>query len=161
MTATVDSELHSAGPDDGWPGPDGRRPVTPQGDHRRALLAVAVVAVLGAAVIGAVVTADNSSTPETLALTGATANTPADQTIQAVALPDLEGELGQNELESEAEVGPQAERADGGCTIGALSVRLGATGAGVTCAGSGAVSEIAQTAAMTVLHRCMCRSGII
>ncbi len=48
-----------------------------------------------------------------------------------LALPDLEGDLGQNEVESTAPVEP--ERADGGCTIGALSIRLTSQGDGVEC----------------------------
>lgn len=52
----------------------------------------------------------------------------------AGALPDLEGDLGQNEAEPDATIEEQAvERADGGCTIGALSIRAGTSGAGVTC----------------------------
>lgn len=165
MTATVDSEPQFAAPDDAWsfdePTAAPRRPrsggrgtggggggVGGGGDdHRRTILAVAVAAVLGAAVIGVVVTADSPSTADTLALTGAeevadvvaddgtvpAADAAADGAIQAAALPDLEGELGQNELEPVAEPEVESERADGGCTIGALSIRLGATGAGVIC----------------------------
>jgi hypothetical protein len=97
------------------------------GDHRRRLaLSVAVAGVLGIAAIGAFATAD-SRDDESLALTAAA---PADQTA-ATPLPDLEGELGQNQAEPDVPVEP--ERADGGCTIGATSVRLGATGDGVTC----------------------------
>ncbi|NOX29413.1 MAG: murein L,D-transpeptidase, partial [Actinobacteria bacterium] len=48
---------------------------------------------------------------------------------QQLALPDLEGDLGQNALEPDTANGD--ERADGGCTIGALSIRLGSDGDGV------------------------------
>jgi peptidoglycan hydrolase-like protein with peptidoglycan-binding domain len=48
-----------------------------------------------------------------------------------LVLPDLEGELGQNEVEPTVPIEP--ERADGGCTIGALSVRLTSQGDGVAC----------------------------
>jgi peptidoglycan hydrolase-like protein with peptidoglycan-binding domain len=57
---------------------------------------------------------------------GETAVTPV-----GLALPDLEGDLGQNEAEPAAPVEP--ERADGGCTIGALSIRLTSQGDGVAC----------------------------
>ena len=46
-------------------------------------------------------------------------------------MPDLEGNLGQNEVEPTVPV--ESDRADGGCTIGALSVRLGSSGPGVAC----------------------------
>ena len=184
MTATVDSELQSSAGDGAWPdeaggptpgrsrGNDQRWADQRGADQRRTILAVAVVAVLGAAVLGAVVTADTSSTPDTLALTGAdvqdvivdgATDAPADAAtdpgaggaIQAAALPDLEGELGQNELEPTAEPAAEvaadveSERADGGCTIGALSIRLGATGAGVTCLQEALASEGFYTATPT------------
>jgi hypothetical protein len=90
-------------------------------------LGVAIAVVLGAAAVGAVVTAESPAAPEELA------SAPVDDepAIQNVALPDLEGDLGQNVEEEDDPVEP--ERADGGCTIGALSVRLGSEGDGVAC----------------------------
>ena len=46
-------------------------------------------------------------------------------------MPDLEGDLGQNEVEPTVPV--ESGRADGGCTIGASAVRLGSSGDGVAC----------------------------
>ena len=52
--------------------------------------------------------------------------------VEQTGLPDLvELDLGQNLLEPDTLV--DGERTDGGCTIGALSLRLGASGDGVTC----------------------------
>jgi peptidoglycan hydrolase-like protein with peptidoglycan-binding domain len=96
-------------------------------DPRRLFLVLASAAVLGAAAVGAVVTAE-SPAPIEPAPPDAVA-TQAD--VQTVALPDLEGELGQNVVEEDGPVEP--ERADGGCTIGALSVRRGSSGDGVEC----------------------------
>ncbi|MGB0113657.1 MAG: L,D-transpeptidase family protein [Ilumatobacteraceae bacterium] len=140
MTATVETDPQAPARNP-WPQPGhlAHEPHGPgPGDHRRTILAVAVAAVLGAATIGAIVTAGSSDEPETIVSTAAGSETaddsaaaPAGDVIQAAALPDLEGNLGQNELEPEAEV--ESERADGGCTIGALSIRLGSEGTGVTC----------------------------
>ncbi len=107
-------------------------------DHRRRLaVGLALGAVLAAATVGAVVTADGPA-PESIAISAANDQvtdgaTAADAAITPVglALPDLEGELGQNEVEPEEAVEP--ERADGGCTIGALSIRLTSQGDGVAC----------------------------
>ena len=107
-------------------------------DPRRSLVVgLALSAVLAAAIVGAVVTA-KGPLPDSIAFSasndpvgdGATA---ADAVISPVglALPDLEGELGQNETEPTAPIEP--ERADGGCTIGALSIRLTSQGDGVSC----------------------------
>ena len=109
-------------------------------DHRRRLaVGLALGAVLATAAAGAVLTADDAR-PESIAFSagsdqpevadGAAAADPAIAPV-GLALPDLDGELGQNEVESTAPVEP--ERADGGCTIGALSVRLTAQGEGVEC----------------------------
>ena len=54
-----------------------------------------------------------------------------DATPVGLALPDLEGDLGQNEVESTDPIEP--EREDGGCTIGAQSIRLSSQGDGVIC----------------------------
>ena len=116
-------------------GADG--PVEPDHGRRRAVLAGAVVAVLGLAAIAAIVTDDQGESiaiatvdDDTATGAGAGAAAPVD-VVDAAALPDLEGELGQNQVEPTAPVEP--ERADGGCTIGALSIRLGSDGDGVTC----------------------------
>lgn len=104
--------------------------------RRRLAIALALGAVLSAAALGAVVTAD-----DTAADSIATAAERADEsavddgdaavTPVGLVLPDLEGELGQNEVESTAPIEP--ERADGGCTIGALSIRRSSQGGGVAC----------------------------
>jgi hypothetical protein len=111
--------------------------MTPAADHRRRLgVAFALVAVVGAATVGAVVTADDSAA-DTIAISAGGADGSAAGAGDAVAapvgfvLPDLEGDLGQNEVEPAAPV--ESERADGGCTIGALSIRRGSQGDGVTC----------------------------
>jgi peptidoglycan hydrolase-like protein with peptidoglycan-binding domain len=104
--------------------------------RRRLAIALALAAVLTAAGVGAVVTAEDTSA-DSIAMAaesaddsvtdgGETAVTPV-----GLALPDLEGDLGQNEAEPAAPVEP--ERADGGCTIGALSIRLTSQGDGVAC----------------------------
>ncbi len=97
-------------------------------------MAVAIVAVLGVAALGAVATGGSDSS---LTLTAPANSEPSAENIEAApviaaaAMPDLEGDLGQNGVEPTVPV--ESERADGGCTIGALSVRLGSTGAGVAC----------------------------
>ncbi len=101
--------------------------------RRRLALGLTLGAVLAAAAVGAVVTADDPE-PAALAMSAeAAAPEPAAAaaTPAGLVLPDLEGELGQNEVEPTAPVEP--ERADGGCTIGALSVRLSSQGDGVEC----------------------------
>jgi peptidoglycan hydrolase-like protein with peptidoglycan-binding domain len=113
----------------------------PNDGRRRTGLAIAVVAVLGAAALGAVMTGRSDSA---LTLTGSDAaaatvtapsaaadTAPASPVVAAVAMPDLEGDLGQNEVEPTVPV--ESDRADGGCTIGAMSVRLGSSGEGVAC----------------------------
>jgi peptidoglycan hydrolase-like protein with peptidoglycan-binding domain len=120
--------------------------MTSSAEHRRRLtLGAALAAIIGAAAVGAVVTADATADEATsIAFTDDAVDSDAAVDVDAapsadgaaaspvgVALPDLEGELGQNEVESTAPVEP--ERADGGCTIGALSIRLSSQGAGVEC----------------------------
>jgi lipoprotein-anchoring transpeptidase ErfK/SrfK len=100
---------------------------------------LALGAVLIAAAAGAVLTADDAE-PDSIAIStpaadqvlgdGATGDGAAIAPV-GLALPDLEGDLGQNEAEPDEEIEP--ERADGGCTIGALSIRLGSSGDGVEC----------------------------
>jgi peptidoglycan hydrolase-like protein with peptidoglycan-binding domain len=114
--------------------------MTSAADHRRRLgLGLALGAVIAAAGVGAIVTADEGQ-GDTIAIT-ADGGESADEVPAPVAdsasapvglaLPDLEGDLGQNEVEPTAPIEP--ERADGGCTIGALSVRLSSQGDGVAC----------------------------
>jgi peptidoglycan hydrolase-like protein with peptidoglycan-binding domain len=111
--------------------------MTSAADHRRRLsVALALGAVVAAAAVGAVVTADDSAADSiVISADGADDSVAASDDAAAapvgLVLPDLEGELGQNEVESTAPVDP--ERADGGCTIGALSIRLGSEGDGVEC----------------------------
>ena len=111
-------------------------PDDPDHHRRRIILGGAIAAVLGIAAIGAIATDDGGESAEAIAFTADATETPTDaaapaDVVGAAALPDLEGELGQNEVEPTAPVEP--ERADGGCTIGALSVRLGSDGDGVAC----------------------------
>ena len=109
-------------------------PVEPDHGRRRTVLAGAIVAVLGIAAIAAVVTDDQGESIAIATVDDATndaADAAAVDVVGVAALPDLEGELGQNQVEPTAPVEP--ERADGGCTIGALSIRLGSDGDGVAC----------------------------
>ena len=106
--------------------------------RRRLAVGLALGAVLGAAAVGAVVTAEDPG-PDTITISASQAGDEIDSPAEGaadvepvgLALPDLEGDLGQNEVESTAPVEP--ERADGGCTIGALSIRLTSQGDGVEC----------------------------
>ncbi len=105
--------------------------------RRRLVVGVALGAVIGAAAVGAVLTADSTES-SAIAISGddqavadGAAAVDAEVAPVGLALPDLEGDLGQNEVEPDAEIEP--ERADGGCTIGALSIRLGSSGDGVEC----------------------------
>ncbi len=102
-------------------------------DHRRRLgVALALGAVVAAAGVGAVVTADNASGDDAAnSIAIAADDADASATPVGLALPDLEGDLGQNEVESTAPI--EQQRTDGGCTIGALSIRLGSQGDGVEC----------------------------
>ena len=103
--------------------------------RRRLGIALALGGVLTAAAVGAVVTADDT-VADSIAVTATGGDDVAPgagdaATPAGLVLPDLEGELGQNEVEPTAPIEP--ERADGGCTIGALSVRLTSQGDGVAC----------------------------
>jgi hypothetical protein len=124
LLADTDQPVAPAAPDGAGSG----RP--PREDtRRRVVLAVSMTAVLGIAAVGAAVTADSG---ETIRTVNAEAVVPAaDVEILPAALPDLEGPLGQNEVEPDTTIEP--ERADGGCTIGANSVRRGSSGDGVVC----------------------------
>ena len=105
--------------------------MTSPADHRRRFgLGIALAAVVAAAGVGAIVTADEGDSI-TIGDESAAASAEAAAAPVGLVLPDLEGDLGQNEVESTAPVEP--ERADGGCTIGALSIRLGSQGDGVAC----------------------------
>jgi peptidoglycan hydrolase-like protein with peptidoglycan-binding domain len=112
------------GSDAGSPPRDGRG-----NDRRRLTLGIAIASVLGIAAIGAIATAEPGGSLRTAV--AADAGPAAAPVVAAAAIPDLEGNLGQNEVEPTAPV--QSDRADGGCTIAALSVRLGSTGDGVAC----------------------------
>jgi len=103
-----------------------------QFSRRHIGLGIALAAVLGAAGVGVIVTAE-SGTAESQATTASPDEIAeaAPIAVQAAVLPDLEGDLGQNELEPDDAV--DNDRADGGCTIEALSVRIGSSGDGVAC----------------------------
>jgi hypothetical protein len=119
--------------------------------RRRTMLAAAIVGVLGLAVIGVIATRDDGAStagePTELAITaGTTARSDAAEPDAPDGanpngasgdgtLPDLEGDLGQAAAEPVAAAEPaiEPERADGGCTIGAQSLRLGSSGDGVVC----------------------------
>ena len=114
--------------------------MTPAPDQRRRLaVGLALGVVLVAAAVGAIVTADNPAADSvTMSATDVPTDSVALESVDGaaaapigIALPDLEGQLGQNETEPTAPVEP--ERADGGCTIGALSIRLSSQGDGVAC----------------------------
>jgi len=111
--------------------------MSPAPDHRRPLaVGLTLGAVLVAAALGAVITADDTGSNSIVIAAGSADQDDADgaagsATPAGLALPDLEGELGQNQAEPAEEVEP--ERADGGCTIGALSIRLTSQGEGVEC----------------------------
>lgn len=106
-------------------------------DRRRPIVLGAVAALLlGGAAVAAVLTSESStsSADDGSAVEDIAPVTTIDtvEVVQVGAeLPDLEGDLGQNEAESAAPI--DSERDDGGCTIEALSVRLGSSGDGVSC----------------------------
>lgn len=134
MTLSLDADPSSAAPDSAT----GRsHSSSPQPDNgRRLTLGAALVAVLGVALVGAVVTNDSTDSlrivgDDEVAASAGAADAQSEGEPVGLALPDLEGELGQNEVEPADSVEP--ERADGGCTIGALSVRLTSQGDGVAC----------------------------
>ena len=122
---------------------------SPTERRRTLVLRVAIVGVLGAAAVGAFVTADSGSDTIDAAAFEASASTLAANSVAdagaatgAAMLPDLalgDGELGQNAAAGDDAVEP--ERADGGCTIGALSLRYGETGEGVECLQTALIDE--------------------
>ena len=106
---------------------------------RRLAVGAALAVVLAAAGIAIVATSPEPGPSVALsqdADTAAADSAAGAATAQpaGLVLPDLEGDLGQNEVEPTATLGSDAaERADGGCTIGALSIRLTSQGDGVAC----------------------------
>jgi peptidoglycan hydrolase-like protein with peptidoglycan-binding domain len=113
--------------------------------RREFMLAVATVAVLGAAALGVVVTSGGSDAAEETvvssdeAAAGAELARAAEDILAATANDDEPFvELVDVELAGITDPDPESAegaitRADGGCTIGALSLRLGASGDGVEC----------------------------
>lgn len=96
--------------------------------RRRVEFALLAGAAVGALVIIAISVLGSSDT--TTPSTGAAVESVFD--AEPTGLRDLvELDLGQNLLEPDTPLG--GARVDGGCTIGALSLRLGASGDGVTC----------------------------
>jgi peptidoglycan hydrolase-like protein with peptidoglycan-binding domain len=93
-------------------------------------LAVATIGVLGAAAIGVLITGNSGTTEAIAAATVASAPTiAAPPTVVPI---DVEFEL--TGLDDEGvDVDGELTRSDGGCTVEALSVRLGASGDGVAC----------------------------
>ena len=113
--------------------------MSPALDRRRPFaVGFALGAVLLAASVGAVLTADDAPV-ESLALSAGIASGSgngegAEISPAGIVLPDLEGDLGQNEVEPTAPLeSAVSERADGRCTIGAKSIRLTSQGEGVEC----------------------------
>lgn len=105
-----------------------------QGSSRRRelVLRVAAVTVLVAAGVGALLADTESAPPAEGAAPSSTTVDPAAVSSDTGSVPDLAiADPTQNATEPGTEV--DQERADGGCTIGALSLRLGAQGEGVRC----------------------------
>ncbi len=117
--------------------------------RREVVLGLSIVGVLGLAAIGAVITADGSDDPSSIETVDAPdqalddINSAIDATAEAEAAAASDEpfvELIDVELAGLADPDPAVdgapaaqERADGGCTIGALSLRIGASGDGVVC----------------------------
>jgi len=93
--------------------------------RREFALGFASVAVLGAATIGALVAGRGPSTAALAANAIESAPAPSTTVVFELELTGVD--------EESIDVNGEPERADGGCTIGALSLRLGATGDGVEC----------------------------
>ncbi len=96
-------------------------------------LGLAVVGVLAAATIGVVLTADGPGSDTVVdAAPAPTTLPPFDVEFELTGLPDLAvADPAQNAAEPSTPI--EQERTDGGCTIGALSLHLGASGEGVEC----------------------------
>jgi hypothetical protein len=112
--------------------------------RREFCLAAATVGVLGAATLGVLVTGSADSNEEVAATEAAgteVAGTEVARTEVAAAPPPPSTTVAAFDIEFELtgldnvgiDVDGQPPRADGGCTIGALSVRLGASGGDVEC----------------------------
>jgi peptidoglycan hydrolase-like protein with peptidoglycan-binding domain len=100
--------------------------------RRQVALSVAALGILGAASLGAYVTDDGPRNAASAEALMASTTTAAPDTSIAIDVPDLAiPDPAQNAGEASTVV--EQERADGGCTIGALSLRFGATGGGVRC----------------------------
>ncbi|WP_420453858.1 L,D-transpeptidase family protein [Ilumatobacter sp.] len=111
----------------------------PPEQRRRELgLAVATAGILGIATIAAVATADE---PSVLAGTEGTVvaadEGPADSAFVDFVDADLDPEPADGDIDADADADAEsdddASRADGGCVIGADSVRQGSSGDGVAC----------------------------
>jgi peptidoglycan hydrolase-like protein with peptidoglycan-binding domain len=100
--------------------------------RRQVALSVAALGILGVASFGAYVTdGESRGAPSAEASMEPTTTAVADSSI-TIEVPDLAiADPAQNA--DEASTAVEQERADGGCTIGALSLRFGATGDGVRC----------------------------
>lgn len=105
--------------------------------RREVVLGLALVVVLGAAGVGIVATSGESATILTSdeAVAGAEAAEAAGDIIAAAATPDVEIDV---DLAAITDPDPDTDegavtRADGGCTIGARSLQVGASGDGVEC----------------------------
>ena len=101
--------------------------------RRQVALSIAAVGILGAAGLGAYVTGEGPrAAPSAEASMVSTTITPSEPNPAAVEPRDLAiADPAQNAQEASTAI--EQERADGGCTIGALSLRLGASGDGVRC----------------------------
>lgn len=125
----------------------GSKPVEQR--RREVILGLSIVGVLGLAAVGAIITASDGGDNDSIATADAPGqalddiNSAIDATEQAEAAAasgEPFVELIDVELAGLADPDPAADgepaeqdRADGGCTIGALSLRVGASGDGVTC----------------------------
>lgn len=129
----------SSRPGPGRPHPSGK-PVEQR--RREAVLGLAVAVVLGGTTVGAVVFGADDEAPESIvttdeAVAGADAAAEAAEIASQAADPEepfvdfVDVELSGVE-DPDPETSAQ-DRADGGCTIGALSLRVGASGDGVRC----------------------------
>lgn len=126
------------------PAPSARFTKPVEQRRREFALGVGSVVILGAAAIGIVLTSGGNDADDIIvtsndATSGAEAAAEAADIIAATENTDepfvelIDVELaGISEPDPDGEDGAQS-RADGGCTIGALSLRLGASGDGVTC----------------------------
>jgi hypothetical protein len=115
--------------------------------RREVVLGLGLVGILGLAAIGAVVTAGGSDDPSAIATADAPEQVLSDINAAIGATEDAAAasdepfvELVDVELAGLADPDPavdgepaEQERSDGGCTIGALSLRIGASGDGVAC----------------------------